>query len=133
MNPHTVGTRLPLVSSSVLLANRRGLQRILGRSRIATFGRLFEGTDEISLGQTSLQRCAKRHNRHSSHASQRGNNLPPRMLQNGWHSERKLLASANAVSITKRRQTTKRGCPHSREPTVRTTTVTSPGLRCSRP
>jgi len=25
-----------------------------GRSRIATFGRLFEGTDEISLGQTTL-------------------------------------------------------------------------------
>jgi len=44
---------MPLVSSSVLLANRRGLQNLLGRSRIATCGRLFEGTDEISLGQTS--------------------------------------------------------------------------------
>lgn len=48
-----VGTRLPLVSSSVLLASRRGLQRFLVRSRTATFGRLFEGTDENSLGQTS--------------------------------------------------------------------------------
>jgi hypothetical protein len=47
---------LPLVSSSVLRANRRGLQKLLGRSRIATFGRLFEGTDEISLGQTSPER-----------------------------------------------------------------------------
>jgi hypothetical protein len=28
----------------------------LGRSRAATFGRLFEGTDEISLGQTLLTR-----------------------------------------------------------------------------
>jgi len=28
----------------------------VGRSRIATFGRLFEGTDEISLGQTSSER-----------------------------------------------------------------------------
>jgi hypothetical protein len=48
-----VWTRLPLASSSVLLANRRGLQTLLGRSRIATFERLFEGTDENSLGQTS--------------------------------------------------------------------------------
>jgi len=28
----------------------------VGRSRIATCGRLFEGTDEISLGQTSPER-----------------------------------------------------------------------------
>ena len=49
---------MPLVSSSVSLANRRGLQKILVRSRIATFGRLFEGTDEISLGQTSSERPA---------------------------------------------------------------------------
>jgi hypothetical protein len=48
---------LPLVSSCVSLANRRGLQRFLGRSRIATCGRLFEGTDEISLGQTSPERA----------------------------------------------------------------------------
>ena len=56
MNLIPVGTRLPLVSSSVSLANRRGLQNLVGRSRIATFGRLFEGTDEISLGQTSPER-----------------------------------------------------------------------------
>ena len=60
-NPHQrnlmpVGTWLPLVSSSVSRASRRGLQRFLGRSRIATCGRLFEGTDEISLGQTSPAR-----------------------------------------------------------------------------
>jgi hypothetical protein len=117
------------VGKLVRLANRRGLQTTLGRSRIATFGRLFEGTDEISLGQTSLRRHANGHNRHSSHVPRQGKNLPRRMLQNGWHSERKLLASANADSITKRRQTTKRGCPTSREPTDCTTTVTSPGPR----
>jgi hypothetical protein len=106
-----VGTRLPLVSSSVLLASRRGHPVFLGRSRIATCGRLFEGTDENSLGQTSPDRRAKHHNRHSSNVSPAGKKVLPRMLQNGWHSERKLLASANAASITKRRQTTKRGCP----------------------
>ena len=47
---------MPLVSSSVSLANRRGLPNLVGRSRIATCGRLFEGTDEISLGQTSPER-----------------------------------------------------------------------------
>lgn len=70
-----VGTQLPLVSSSVSLANRRVLQRSLGRSRIATCGRLFEGTDEISLGQTSLDEAAKHHNRHSRNASQRSKNI----------------------------------------------------------
>ena len=43
---------MPLVSSSVSLVGAVA-QQILGRSRIATLGRLFEGTDEISLGQTS--------------------------------------------------------------------------------
>ena len=76
---------MPLVSSSVSLANRRGLQKLLGRSRIATCGRLFEGTDEISLGQTSFDRRAKRHKRHISLAPPPGKNLPPPMLQNGWH------------------------------------------------
>jgi len=31
-------------------------RNLVGRSRIATFGRLFEGTDEISLGQTCSER-----------------------------------------------------------------------------
>jgi hypothetical protein len=60
---------LPLVSSSVSLANRRGHQKLLGRSRIATFGRLFEGTDEISLGQTSLDPAAILDKSHSRHAA----------------------------------------------------------------
>ena len=34
------------------------------------------------------------------------------MLQNCWHSERKLLASGNADSTPDRRKTTKRGRPH---------------------
>ena len=40
---------------------------VLGRSRIATFERLFEGTDEISLGQTcsgSAETVDNRTNRH---------------------------------------------------------------------
>ena len=128
-----VGTRLPLVSSSVSRANRRGRQEFLGRSRIATCGRLFEGTDEISLGQTSPARVRATTEHLTTATAVTPFDDPPSkpraMLQNGWHPRRKLLASANAVSITEWRQTTKRGCPQRREPTVRTTTVTSPGLR----
>ena len=103
MNPHTGGTRLPLVSSSVSLANRRGHQKLLGRSRTATFGRLFEGTDEISLGQTSAGSTAKVHNGHSSHAVAVAENQHLGMLQNGWHPARKLLTSGNAVPTSGRR------------------------------
>lgn len=131
-----VGTRLPLVSSSVLLASRRGLQRFLVRSRTATFGRLFEGTDENSLGQTSPDEALRVADRFTTTTAvtqfQDERSKPQTMLQNGWHPRRKLLASANAVSITEWRQTTKRGCSQRREPTVRTTTVTSPGLQRSR-
>jgi hypothetical protein len=38
-----------------------------GRSRVATFGRLFEGTDEISLGQTTRAHRRIRHTRHNIH------------------------------------------------------------------
>jgi hypothetical protein len=71
-----VGTRLPLVSSSISRANRRVLQRSLGRSRIATCGRLFEGTDEISLGQTSLSDGQMVYKRHSRHGVLRAANEP---------------------------------------------------------
>lgn len=47
----SVWTQLPLVSSSILLAGAVP-DRCPGRSRIASYGRLFEGTEEISLGQT---------------------------------------------------------------------------------
>jgi hypothetical protein len=73
------------VGKLVRLASRRGLQKLLGRSRIATCGRLFEGTDEIYLGQTPSDRRAKRDNRRISLAPSPGKNLPPPMLQNGWH------------------------------------------------
>jgi len=137
-NPHQrnlmpVGTWLPLVSSSVSRASRRGLQRFLGRSRIATCGRLFEGTDEISLGQTSPARVRATTEHLTTATAVTPFDDPPSkpraMLQNGWHPRRKLLASANAVSITEWRRTTKQGRPDSREPTARTTTVTSPGPR----
>jgi hypothetical protein len=75
---------LPLVSSSVLLANRRGLQKLLGRSRIATCGRLFEGTDEISLGQTSPERAVASDARLTTATAittpDRAKNYPCRML-----------------------------------------------------
>ena len=80
-----MGTRLPLVSSSVSLANRRGLQKLLGRSRIATCGRLFEGTDEISLGQTTVDRREKVDISHSRHGLAVAKNHGLGMLQNGWH------------------------------------------------
>src|SRR5882724_3523122 len=99
-----VGTRLPLVSSSVSLANRRGLQRFLVRSRTATFGRLFEGTDENSLGQTSPDGALRVADRFTTTTAvtqfHDPRSKPQTMLQNGWHPSRKLLASANAVSIT---------------------------------
>lgn len=99
-------TRLPLVSSSVPL-DRRGPHSILGRSRAATSGRLFEGTDEFCLGQTLPAARPHRHIRHTGPAPVQGKNPLPSMLRNGWHPARKLLASAKADSITKRRQTTK--------------------------
>jgi hypothetical protein len=71
-----VGTQLPWVSSSVSLANRRVLRWFPGRSRIATFGRLFEGTDEISLGQTSLREAVKLYKCPSRHAVLRAANQP---------------------------------------------------------
>ena len=62
-----VGHGCCLVSSCVSLASRRGLRQFPDRCRIATFGRLFEGTDEISLGQTwpgSGETVDSSHNRH---------------------------------------------------------------------
>lgn len=67
MNAHIRGTRLPLISSCVSLASRRGLRSFPDRSRITTFGRLFEGTDEISLGQTWPGSGETVDNSHSSH------------------------------------------------------------------
>jgi hypothetical protein len=66
------------VGKLVRLANRRGLQKLLGRSRIATCGRLFEGTDEIYLGQTSSDPRAKLHNRHISPVPPPGKKTPPK-------------------------------------------------------
>ena len=52
----------PLVSSSLLPARSPVAP---GRSRITTCGRLFEGTDEISLGQTYGQRPDHCHRHHT--------------------------------------------------------------------
>ena len=75
--------RSPLVSSSVSLTG--AVPSALGRSRIATFGRLFEGTDEISLGQTTVHRREKVDISHSRHGLAVAKNRGLGMLQNGWH------------------------------------------------
>ena len=73
------------------------------RSRIATFGRLYEGTEDLSPGQTRPLRPSTDAQR-LTHATSATPPIPllssnlGGMLQNGWHSERKLLASCNAVS-----------------------------------
>jgi hypothetical protein len=71
-----VCTRSPLVSSVVSLTNRRGLRVDPDRSRVATFGRLFEGTDEISLGQTSADGLGNVDISHSSHRPGVAKNYP---------------------------------------------------------
>lgn len=65
--PHPAHARVrsPLVSF-VSLANRRGLRMTYpDRSRVTACGRLFEGTDEISEGQTHCSGPAKGPIRHS--------------------------------------------------------------------
>ncbi len=60
-------TQARFVRSCVSLASPGAVPVQRGRSRIATFGRLFEGTDEISLGQTTRGgpfECLIRHSIH---------------------------------------------------------------------
>ena len=71
-----VRSRSPLVSF-VSLASRRGLRETPDRSRVATFGRLFEGTDEISLGQTSASGLPNVDISHSSHRPGVAKKSPP--------------------------------------------------------
>jgi hypothetical protein len=62
-----VRTQARFDRSCVLLASPGAVPVQRGRSRIATFGRLFEGTDEISLGQTTRDGpfgCLIRHSFH---------------------------------------------------------------------
>ena len=118
-----VGTRSPLVSSSVSLASRRGLQKNLVAavsprsgdcSRVLTRFRWVKPRPALAewftavTAVTILESPARN---------------PRRMLQNGWHFEIKLLASGNAVSMRNGEQTTKRGCPLGREPAERTTAL----------
>lgn len=51
-----VETQARFIRSCITLASPGAVPLQRGRSRAATFGRLFEGTDEISLGQTTLIR-----------------------------------------------------------------------------
>lgn len=123
-SPCLTGIALSAVGKLGVLLSRRGPRNEPDRSRIATCGRLFEGTDEISPGQTCSQTpgpasahspaARQQHHIHlSSHAGlERLSQTDLRfraMLQNCWHSERKLLASGKADSTPERRKTTKRG------------------------
>lgn len=87
---------MPLISSSISLAG--AVSRNLDRSRVTTSGRLFEGTDEFSLGQT----CPDPPKLSTTTIVATGldgmSSNPVGMLQNCWNSGRKLLASGKAVS-----------------------------------
>ncbi len=69
---------IPVGKLFVSLANRRGLRVLFSdRSRVTTYGRLFEGTDEISLGQTHIRGHRKHLISHSSNRSRAAEKLPP--------------------------------------------------------
>lgn len=82
----------------VHLACRRGLQQ-LGRSRVTSYGRLFEGTDDFTSGQTCPDPRKRTTTGRPPTVLDGLSSIPVGMLQNGWHSERKLLASGKAVSL----------------------------------
>ena len=125
---------MPLVSSSVSLANRRGLQTILGRSRFATFGRLFEGTDEIYLGQTSAGGPRHVDISHTSHRAYVAENSAPGNVAERLALRRKTVSFCQCRSHTgtatrQRSEDARTG----REPTVDGTAVTSPDPAASPP
>jgi hypothetical protein len=70
-------TRSPLVSSSSRSLPARSPIESPDRSRAATYGRLFEGTDEISEGQTYDRRPVTGLIRHSCHRAGVARNLVP--------------------------------------------------------
>ena len=70
-------TRLPLVSSSSRSLTGAGSGSRPDRSRAATYGRLFEGTDEISEGQTYNQPPGDGLTSHSCNRVGVARNLPP--------------------------------------------------------
>ena len=94
-------TNRPLVVSSGLARNRRCPDTPVAAVS-PTYGRLFEGTDLTSPGQTALSCGESPHESPAvtavTHRSLRRYTFVTAMLQNGWHPPRKLLASAKAVS-----------------------------------
>jgi hypothetical protein len=125
-----VSARPPLVSSCVL-ACRRGLQWILDRSRITTCGRLFEGTDENSPGQTWCDAPRRRLRARPKTP------LPVPVKSVSDNVAERLALGEKTVSFwqcrfaPKRPLTTKRGRPARREPTSLQTIVMSsdpPGI-----
>ena len=85
--------------SCVSLASPGAVPVQRGRSRIATFGRLFEGTDEISLGQTRFSQCRIHHLHHTHHHQ-------TRVSRQGPFNVAELLAPGNkTVSFCQGRST----------------------------
>jgi hypothetical protein len=114
------------VRTFVLLASPGAGPGTPGRCRIATYGRLFEGTDEISLGQTT--RTCPAHTSFVTAFTPGGQPSSSRrgMLQNCWHRAGKLVSFWQCRFRPERRMTTEQGRSSNREPTDRTAPVTSP-------
>ena len=95
------GSGRGLARSSCLLAPAR-FPGNPGRCRAATCGRLFEGTDEISLGQTCFSRSDPTPDFATWFTPVTIEYTPRQtvtaMLQNCWHPAINLLASAKAIS-----------------------------------
>ncbi len=128
-----VWMRSPLVSSSFPRC-RRGLRKIPDRSRFATFGRLFEGTDEISLGQTSADAPGNVDISHSSHRPAVAKKSPPGNVAERLALTQKTVSfwqcrSHNGAATRQRSEDARTG----REPTECGTTVTSPDPAASPP
>ncbi len=104
------------------------------RSRVATFGRLFEGTDEISLGQTSAGDPGNVDISHSSHRPAVAKKSPPGNVAERLALTQKTVSfwqcrSHNGAATRQRSEDARTG----REPTECGTTVMSPDPAASPP
>ena len=94
-------TRLPLVSSSPRSLTGADPAGAIPRFAAVspTFGRLFEGTDLNTTGQTTFHQRAQFTAVTAVTVVKRHAEFWSAMLQNGGQPCRNLLASANAVSV----------------------------------
>ena len=129
-----VWIRSPLVSSSSRSLAGAVSEGISDRSRAATFGRLFEGTDEIYLGQTSAGGPRHVDISHTSHRAYVAENSAPGNVAERLALRRKTVSFCQCRSHTgtatrQRSEDARTG----REPTVDGTAVTSPDPAASPP